>query len=285
MLWQGYVNNRRIRWRNKAMKEVKLLTAKNKANVEINSHIQMPKLLLKRFHNKNNKFFYYDVKGNFIGTNGTAESTNTKLGYYSIEIENYFRDNIETPLGNFLALIEQNGFKTQTLGLPSNFSDIAKNFMRALVARSPSFLEQMKSEESVLINLPETKQHDLVAKIGINIANEHEIFSDYIVTFMINDTNIPFVLSVDGIYNYTLNGHSVINLPISPKAAISLIHESYVERVLYQDGAVAMFVINEIDKIKLMNYCSFSSQIKQKFGRIICPERAELERLKAEFNR
>ena len=48
----------------------------------VNSHIQMPKLLLRRFHNDKTRFCYYDVKGRFIGTKGTAESTNTEFGYW-----------------------------------------------------------------------------------------------------------------------------------------------------------------------------------------------------------
>ena len=73
----------------------------------VNSHIQMPRVLLKRFHNSNNRFFYYDVKKHIIGINGTAKSTNTELDYYSQPTEDYFRDNIETPFGELLTYIEK----------------------------------------------------------------------------------------------------------------------------------------------------------------------------------
>ena len=64
-------------------------------------------------------------------------------------------------------------------------------------------------------------QHDFISKNGIIIAQENDLLSEYIVTFMLNKTTIPFVLSMDGIYNYTLNGHSVINLPIAPNVTVS----------------------------------------------------------------
>ena len=33
---------------------------------DVNSHIQMPKEVIKRFHNQYKRCCYYDVKGNFV---------------------------------------------------------------------------------------------------------------------------------------------------------------------------------------------------------------------------
>lgn len=65
----------------------------------VNSHIQMPKEMIKRFHNEYNLCCYYNVEGNFIGTKGPAESLNTEWGYYSVDAEHYLRDTIEPPFG------------------------------------------------------------------------------------------------------------------------------------------------------------------------------------------
>lgn len=252
---------------------------------EVKSHIQMPKLLLKRFHNASNKFFYYDVVGSFIGNNGTAESTNTELGYYSIETENYFRDNIETPFGEIISYVEKIGFEKETFSIDSNIRDTVKNFLYALIARSPSLVNSMSEESDFIQLLPERNRHDYVAKVGIGIAKEQGVFSEYIVTFIINRTDVPFVLSVDGLYNYRLNEYHVINLPISPTAAIALIHEGYSSRVLHEDGAISIFEINEPEKIMSMNEYAFSAQIKHHWGRVVCPQREELERLKAKCDK
>lgn len=252
-------------------------------HTEINSHIQMPRVLLKRFHNDNNRFFYYDVEKQIIGNNGTAKSTNTEVGYYSKQTEDYFRDNIETPFGNLLTYIEKNNIYGDIFSISINAEQIVKNFICALVARGPNFRQQMNSEKEFWQSFPLQFQHDYIAKAGLEIAIENDIFSDYIVTYMINNTSTPFVLSMDGIYNYLLNGHQVINLPILPFVTASLIHKDYSARVVKTDGSLSMFEISRPGDIMLMNDCAFSSQIKRNWGYVVCHEEDELIRLKHKF--
>lgn len=248
----------------------------------VQSHIQMPKLLLKRFHNQNNRFFYYDVEKGFIGTKGTAESTNTQFGYYSIETEHYLRDNIETPFGTILAYIDQVDFNQEYFIMTYDFERSTRNFIYALMARDPIMIKEMRGKSFFAQFLPEQSHHDFAAVNGISIAGKQRIFADYILTFMINRTDIPFVLPLGGLYDYRLNGHSVINFPISPQIAICLIHEGYAERMIRDDGTVSMFMVEYPDVIQRMNGWAFASQKKRNWGRVICPERDELDRLMRE---
>ena len=135
--------------------------------------------------------------------------------------------------------------------------------MFALIARGPSFSNQMNREEDFWKAFPVQFQHDFISKNGIRIAQENDLLSECIVTFMLNKTTIPLVLSMDGIYNYTLNGHSVINLPIDPNVTVSLIHESYSSRVIHKDNSISMFELTRPDDITLMNGCVFSTQLKR----------------------
>jgi len=256
----------------------------NENNHAIDSHIQMPKVLLKRFQNNKNRFYYYDVVKQIIGNNGTAKSINTEVGYYSEKAEHYFSDNIETPFGSMLKYIEETGISGDTFSIGSDAEQIIKNFICALVARGPDFNNKMNSEKDFWASFPLQFQHDYIAKTGLELAIENDVLSDYIVTFMINNTSIPFVLSMDGIYNYTLNGHLVINLPIMPFVTATLIHKSYTSRVVREDGALTMFEINKYDDIMLMNDCAFSSQLKRNWGYVVCPEKDELARLKQKFS-
>ena len=166
--------------------------------------------------------------------------------------------------------------KTMSIGIGATL--VVKNFIYALIARAPSFSQQMNAEKEFWQELPLQLQHDIVAKIGIRIARENNIFSDYFLTFMINKTKIPFVLSMDGIYSYALNGYPVVNLPISPYMTVSLIHRSYSDRFIKEDS-VAMLEINDPTRIMLMNDKAFSSQVKRKWGYVVCPEKQELLRL------
>lgn len=256
----------------------------NDNNYAIDSHVQMPKVLLKRFQNNKNRFYYYDVVKQVIGKNGTAKSINTEIGYYSEKIEHHFRDNIETPFGTMLKYIEETGISGDTFSISSNAEQIIKNFICALVARGPDFNNKMNSEQDFWASFPLQFQHDYIAQTGLQLAVENDVFSDYIVTFMINNTSIPFVLSMDGIYNYSLNGHLIINLPIMPFVTASLIHKSYTSRVVQEDGALTMFEVNRDDDIMLMNDCAFSSQLKRNWGYVVCPEKDELTRLMKKFS-
>lgn len=246
----------------------------------IDSHIQMPKLLLKRFHNDKHKFYYYDVPGCYIGKNGTAESTNTELGYYSAEVEQFINDTIESPIGKILAYVDEKGFDKETLSVTSKIDETVKNFFCSLISRDPSLIKKMHEEGSLITLFSERDQHDYAAINGILLSQEANVFSEYIVTFMINRTTIPFVLPVCGLYSFSFNGHTVINLPVSPETAICLIHRDYAERLLHKDGAISMFEISDEVVIHRMNGWAFSAQLKQKYGRIVCPSRNELDRLK-----
>ncbi len=246
----------------------------------VKSHIQMPKVLLKRFHNAENRFFYFDVVKRVVGNNGNARSINTELGYYSQEMEDYLRDNIETPFGTLLKHIDENGIGEETFSICEIMPLVIKVFTYSLIARGPDFNHRMNEEPDFWQDLPPQFQHDYIAKRGIELQAESNVFSDYIATFMINRTNVPFVLSMDGIYSFVLNGHTVVNLPISPYVAISLIHESYEGRVLNEDGSINMFEIHEGKTIEFMNERAFSTQLKRKWGYVVCPERGELDRLK-----
>lgn len=250
----------------------------------VNSHIQMPKLLLKRFHNNFNRFFYYDVEKRHIGKNGSAGTINTQRGYYSKSTEDYLRDEIETPFGNIIAYIERMGIlQEETIEIKKSIDSEIKKFVYALISRGAT-LEQNGEMEEWLQLLPERKQHDYISINGINIAGQKGLLDEYIVTFMMNKTDIPFVLSMDGVYNYSFNGHLAFNLPISPQMAICLIHINYFERMISKDGTIAMFEIERAEDIMCMNQCAFNAQVKCKWGYIICSQKQELERLAGEIN-
>ena len=245
----------------------------------VNSHIQMPKLLLRRFHNDKTRFCYYDVKGRFIGTKGTAEATNTEFGYFSIEIEHFLRDKIETPFGKILAYIDGIDFEQEYFPMTPDFEQSTRAFIYSLMSRDPAMVNEMNENSFFSQFLPTQFRHDYAAINGIALAKQNKLLSEYILTFLVNRTDIPFVLPIAGLYDYNLNGHSVINLPISPKIAICLVHEGYSDRLIHDDGTVSMFMVEFPDVIMRMNNWAFTSQKKRNWGRIICPYRDELDRL------
>lgn len=259
-----------------------MVTRNSQQNTIVQSHIQMPKLLLKRFHNNNNRFFYYDIQKGFVGTKGTAESTNTELGFYSISTEHYLRDTIETPFGQILAYIDKIDFSQKGFRMTHDFDQITRNFVYSLLSRDPVSMSEMEKNSIYAQFLPKRSRHDYAARNGLITANKNKVFLDYIITFMVNRTDVPFVLPIGGVFSYEVEKHSVINLPISPQLAISLVHESYADRLKHEDGALSMFLVEYPEIVKRINGFAFSSQMKRQWGCVICPEREELDRLKDE---
>lgn len=71
----------------------------------MNSHIQMPKCVLKQFANEDNVLFYYNFKDGHIAKS-SAKYINTEKNYYSDEMEMFFNRNIETPFSKVIEEIK-----------------------------------------------------------------------------------------------------------------------------------------------------------------------------------
>ena len=248
-------------------------------NSGIRSHIQMPKLLLKRFHNQKNQFFYYDVKKGFIGTKGTAESINTELGYYSLDAEHYLSDHIEAPFGKILSFIDKLDFDKGYFQLPSNFEYTTRSFIYSLLSRDPLTLRSFNKHSIFSQFMPDQTVHDLIALNGISTAFSKNIFSEYSLTFMVNRTKIPFVLPLSGLYNYKIADYNIINLPISPMICICLLENAYATQITNEHGEISMFSVDSPEIIMRINTWAFRGQKNRNWGCVICPERDELDRL------
>ena len=249
----------------------------------VNSHIQMPKEVIKRFHNRYNLCCYYNVAGNFVGTKGTAESLNTEWGFFSARTEHYLGEKIETPFGKVLAYIDSLDFSQNSLSVNSDCEEIVRDFMYSLISRDPVFMQEMGTEGNLLSILPKQTQHDYVAINGYSAIKRNGFLSDYLLTFLINETEIPFVLPIGGLYSFSCKGSIAINLPISKSMALCLIHKNLVDDMV-ENGAMIMLSISDPDIMMDMNSWAFRTQKQRGWGYVVCPERHELDRLKKRFD-
>ena len=245
----------------------------------INSHIQMPKLLLKRFHNEKQCFFYYDVQADYIGKNGKAKSLNTEHGYYSIETEHFLRDEIETPFGKILTYIDDIPFDKNTFSMPPDFENTTRRFLHSLMSRDPLMHDEINHQCVFTQLLPAQARRDYSAVVGFSLAQQESLFSEYLLTFMMNNTCVPFVLPISGVYSMGWDGHALLNLPIAPHLSLCFFHASYASQLIQADGTTSMFVVDNPEIIMKMNSIAFASQKKHNWGYVICPYKDELERL------
>ena len=244
----------------------------------VNSHIQMPKCVLKRFENQNHSFYYYDVEKGIIGSNGHAKTTNTQFGYYSEEVEKYLNDNIEAPFAKVLQFVDTTDFDDLGFVISPEFQNNVKNFVYALIARDPSITSKV-DEYSIFWNLlTEQSKHNFAAVKGAELAQEQGFLDSFIVTFSINKTEKPFVLPMCGIYSYMLRDTRHVNLPVSPKMAITLAEQKGMPRLL-NDNVVAMYAIEEETIVDRLNGWAFQTQCNAGWGYVVSPEKNVLEEL------
>lgn len=209
----------------------------------INSHIQMPRCVLKRFENEQHFMYYYDVKKEIIGNNGHAKSINTQEGYFSPDVEEILNNRIEKPFADVLSFIDNIDFETPNSIITPEGEKTIKNFIYALCVRDSQMLSSI-SEHSVFFQFfSEQDQHDIAVIEGMNQAQILKTFDPYTVTFTINRTQSPFVLPTRGLYSYKMNGVNLHNLPISPEIAITLINKNDSHKIIEND-IMMMFLIN-----------------------------------------
>lgn len=244
----------------------------------MNSHIQMPKCVLKRFENQNHSFYYYDVNKGVIGTNGHAKTTNTQFGYYSEKVEKYLNDNIEAPFSTVLQFVENTDFDDLGFVISPEFQYNVKSFVYALIARDPSITSKVDKYSAFWHLLSQQDQHNYAAIQGINLAQESGFFDSFIVTFSVNKTKKPFVLPMCGIYSYKLRDAIHVNLPVSPQIAITLVEPKGMPGLI-NDNIVAMYAVEEEIIVDRLNGWAFRTQCNASWGYVVSPEKTILEEL------
>lgn len=250
----------------------------------VNSHIQMPKCVLKRFENQNHRFYYYDVEKGIIGSNGHAKTTNTQFGYYSEKVEKYLNDNIEAPFSSVLQFVDSTDFDAPGFYISPEFQQRVKSFIYTLIARDPSITSKVDAYSIFWNLLTEQSKHNFAAVKGAELAQEQGFFDSYIVTFSVNKTKRPFILPMCGIYSYKLWDNIHINLPVSPQIAITLVEQKGIPRLLNKN-IISMYAIEEEIIVDRMNGLAFRTQCNAGWGYIVSPEKTVLENLADKHSR
>lgn len=257
----------------------------------------MPKSVLKRFHNANNQFYYFyvpDQKSNeekyprgYVGRNGTAKSINVKEGYFSEPIEKYFSDNIETPFGKALEFIDNN---SESFHIPHNIDSAVRTFVYALMARDPvviqSYNRNILNPDSFLQLIPleaRKMSNDSITITALDASFKKNIFDKYSITFVVNKSEVPFVLPICGLYGVEYGSYMFFILPISTFLAICFVDENLASHLRCNDHSMRKLLISESEIIEFLNELAFQEQCKRNWGYVICPKREELDRLANKF--
>lgn len=244
----------------------------------VNSHIRMPKCVLRQFEDEKHFVYFLNLKEGWIQKTH-AESINTEEGYYSKEVEHFLRDNIETPFGQILKFINSIDPKAPEFTMTNDKKVVMRRFVYALVSRSREMVAKIHQTSLFAQFMPERDQHDWAAVAGIREAAKRRLFEDWEITFMENHTTVPFVLPLCGTYSYKYNGDLFLNIPVTPHYTITFIPKAAAHKYI-QGNTMRLFKIAEPDQVMRLNMFTLTSEKKDGNYGIASNSRDILEKIK-----
>ena len=251
----------------------------------MNSHIQQPKCILKQFQDDDNQLYYYDIKEDLV-KRGRAKSLNTEKGYYSQETEEYLGKMIESPLGVVLKeVLQYEEDSIDALSIETNHLNTLKRYGYSSIIRGKKFQKNVISKSKYAELLDEQSQHDLTVKIGIDDISEEHFLDDFVIVFVVNKTDEPFVLPLMGLYEYWIFGKPCLCLPISPQLAIwywqkDVAKEAFMLKQLDSEPFIIQY--GETEEIHKLNKQAFWQEKIRNGEMVISNKKEILEKLAIE---
>ena len=214
-----------------------------------NSHIQMPKTVLKEFENKEKRCLYYYSFADQKIHRGHAKTLNTELGYYSDSTEDFLSKKIETKLGMLISQLKLMSFENGEIA-PKEYEEVAFSYIYSLISRSSSFFESMKASSTFFQLFDVTSQHDVAAQNGYVTACELGLLKNYKVGFVLNEAEESMVIPTGGVVQLGMS----LYCPLTPRRGICFI--SSANKKFYADNQIPVMSIGDemINKINVMSF-------------------------------
>ena len=241
----------------------------------VNSHIQMPESILKKFTNAGGGLFHYDVQAGEI-KRGHAKTLNSEYAFYSREMEDKLSKEIETPFGRIIKYLESNEF-AEYVDSPRQIEEVSNKYIYALLARTVARNKKATALDEIhIMHVPPYMQHDALLVSAFELAEVNELFKDYFVTFLVNKTNIPLVLPMSGAYDFD----DIIVAPVTPWRGVVWVKKkkNLVEPLINGDKCKVFLADKQEDVMKL-NIRAFDYECQNNRRNIVSPDRKVLEDL------
>ena len=243
----------------------------------MNSHIQIPKCVLKEFALKNNGYYKYCIETQRI-VFGHPKTTFTEEDYYSEEMETILSRNIETPLSKLLTFARELPNKVLPITIDVEISDIALAYAKSLIARNPSLCESVISQSKLGQLLSKRDQHDICVYLSMGEEKMTELFNKFDLSFIVNETNTPFVLGTRGLCEFSMDGATCMISPLNSHCGLIFIEKGRTTHV--KEGRPIIFIPAHDDNVVMkINSFFLKSQIQDGRGCVVCHDRAVLEML------
>lgn len=244
--------------------------------IVIDSHVQMPKCVLKKFANQSCGFFCFDIESGRV-KKCHPKTLNTEWGYYSSHVEKYLCDEIETKVGRLIKTIEKSDF-TNPKELPCDYERVVRLYVYSLVSRSPSLQKEMKEKNTLFSILPEIMKHDIVAEGGIKLAEKANLLSEYKVAFLVNTSGEEMMLPTGGLMTIK----NKICCPVSPIRAFVLEYKGQHDDLM--SNTVNVYSVEDKKTIQDMNKRIIEQERSRDKKFVVSRNRESLVELLKEMN-
>lgn len=246
------------------------------------NHVQVSKFLMKPFSHKTQdgkQVYYLDLKTGII-----LEEKINKLGtmpdYYYPETEEFLANEVESKVGDVLALIKKAAKNIQSIEITEEDDNNIKKLFAYTFLRSDGLKNETVNGSSYLKYLPEKEQIELILKHP-NFAIR--LFSDFFSNILINESTVNFVLPHNCVYsissiNKTNNeDFNFLCMPISLDCCVILIPNKHRDKYIKGNSFYGLSLVSD-DIVKDFNNRALASE-RTNSKRFIIGDRVELQRL------
>ena len=175
----------------------------------IESHIQVPKSILKRFRDsRSNTIHYLDLNTGYIRAVGSSK-LGTHPDYYSSEFEQYLSQEVESPFARLVENVLKSDNITIVCELLKNQDNkaLVKKYALNLAFRSNCSMGTFIANSQTAFLFPEQDNHDIF--VGMCIEKSKKClypFENYQLLCVYNRSeNVQFVLPRNGFYEIKHN--------------------------------------------------------------------------------
>lgn len=224
----------------------------------MNSHILIPKCILKNFEDNKQSLHCYDVKHNKYCL-CRSKNLNTEENHYSKDVEKFLSDKIETPIGDVIKKLEIFFNSKEFIITFSEYKSI-KCYVYSLISRS----YEMKKEiyNGLIFKDWFTPQaiNDIAATQSFEMAGQEDFLKDFNMTFIFLHGAEEFVLPLQGHCDFSAKKRTFCVVPLSPKIAVYFYSGQNIGNKIIQ---------GEIEFCNKINELSLKAQKQKKYGYVI----------------
>lgn len=227
---------------------------------QVNSHIQIPRCVLKQFEDSNHFVYWFDCS-TFRAKRGHAKTINTMKGYYSEDLEKYLSEQIEQPITTIINELKAIDKANPSILITETMQKAIWLYFYSVIERGKQVHTRIENESQYLQMFSNEEKRNRAIIHGIEDAQYFQWFHEWTITFTINMTTNPFVLPLSGFYTYGIRNYNVICIPVTPYIAITLVPIAYMLRCANSNGK-KMIKIEDPAIITFLNKRALAAELE-----------------------